>query len=173
MGQWARWATACTAAVYAVTASRCPTRADNPQVGHLRQAAQEVASSAESLVRSGPVWSGLVWYGMGDAPGADLWVVSDMRDLSLTSSNAIIKFRGVLDWLDRLTEADQSYVFALPRPVLGEFAVEVCQFDLAEDARGILARAANDRVHSGNVGQAPVRCSASRERFLSYIRRVD
>ena len=110
MGQWARWArwaTACTAAVYAVTASRCPTRAANPQVGHLRQAAQEVASSAESLVRSGPVrsglvWSGLVWscmvwYGMGDAPGADLWVVSDMRDASLTSSNAIIKFRGGLD----------------------------------------------------------------------------
>ena len=132
-----------------------------------------VASSGErgGLFRQvARVWSGMVWYDMGSAPGADLWVVPHVRDLSLTSSNAFRFGRGVLD---RLTEADQSYVFALPRPVLGEFAVEVCQFDLAEDARGILARAANDRVHSGNVGQAPVRCSASRERFLSYIRRVD
>ena len=66
---------------------------------------------------------------VGATPAADLWVVSYMRDLNLTSSNAI-KFRGVLD---QLTEADQSYVFALPRPVLREFAFQVCQFDLAED----------------------------------------
>ena len=35
--------------------------------------------------------------------------------------------------LDRLTRADHSHVFSLPRPALREFALQVCEFDLVDD----------------------------------------